>query len=118
MDRYAFDVASEAFEDFVLFAVGGVIDEFFHASACEEVSHFFDSRCAHFFDGDHAFRIEGLYFWACVLLSCLFLRLLLFFLFLWLFLSRRGWDVLLTYNRLLSRLDHWHWLRLLPLEFF
>lgn len=116
-NMYAFDVASETFEDFVLLSAVCIIDEFFHASAGEEVSNFLNCCRAHFFDGYHAFRIEGLNFWACVLLAGLFFRFLLFFLLLWLLLSRRGRDVLLTYYRLLSHLDHWHWFRLLPLEF-
>lgn len=32
MRVYAFEVAAETFEDLMLFGVGGVIDEFFHAA--------------------------------------------------------------------------------------
>lgn len=102
----------------MLLSVGGVIDQFLHASAGEEVSHLFNCHRAHLFYGNHAFRVEWLYLGACVLLACLLLRLLLFLLLFRLLLSRRRRDVLLANNRLLSHLDHWDWFGLLPLEFF
>lgn len=71
---YAFEIAAEAFEYFMLFCVGGVVDEFLHAAGGEEI-HYCASLpgVAHAFDGDDAFGVVGLCLGTGFLLSALFL---------------------------------------------
>ena len=100
----------------MLLSAGGVVDEFFHASAGEEVRHLFDSRSAHSLYGDHAFGVERLGLRASLFLAGLLLRLFLFLLFFGLLLGRWRGNVLLADDGLLSGLGSWDRFGLLPLE--